>query len=108
MAYKPRKDEKSIKTHFYSVSIKTNAKSRKDSTADTKKKITEIKALAASAGFGDEVSIRQEDETMSRLGIFFMNAPEKFAEKVKKLEDIKQVAKPAGRKKSAPKKGRRR
>lgn len=107
MASKPSKDEKSkIKSHFYSVSLRTSAKTRKkDNTADTKKKITEIKALAAAQGFEDDVKINSGDETLARLGIFFMNAPEKFAEKVKKLEGIKEVEKPAEGK---PVKGRTR
>lgn len=107
MATKPSKDDKSkVRSHFYSVSIKTDARSRKkDHTATTEKKIEEIRNLAASAGFEDMVKIRQDDETMTRLGIFFMNAPEKFAEKVKRLEGIKQVERPAEKK---PRKGRTR
>lgn len=105
MATKPRDDkEKSkIRSHFYSVSIKTDKSRKKDNKVETEKKIGEIKTLAASAGFEDAVKIRQDDETMLRLGIFFMNAPEKFAEKVKKLDGIKQVTKPAEKK---TKKGR--
>lgn len=101
------KPESKARQHFYSVSIRTDGRQKnKDHTSTTKKKVTEIKNLAASMGF-DDVTVKMEDETLAKLGIFFMQAPERFAEDVKNIDGIKTVEKPAAATKK-PGRGKRR
>lgn len=92
------------KQHFYSVSIRADKK--KDNTRDTQRAMAKVKALAASMDFADAVEIKTDGETFTRLGIFFMNAPEKFADQVKDLDNIVEVKKPAERKSAPVRKGR--
>ena len=59
-----------------------------------------IRELAREEGYSPSVRIKFDDGALGKLGIFFMNAPEKFAAKVKKIEGIHSVEKPTERKTS--------
>lgn len=105
MSQKPSK----VRTQFYSVAVKTGRSRKKDFTAETEKAMEHIRALAASRDMEGHVKLKKDGEALTKLGIFFMNAPERFAEEVKTLPAIKSVEVPPTRKKPAAKKaGRRR
>lgn len=104
MTAKPAKEfnkkTKAPRLYIYSVSLRTNTR-KKDYTAETRRVMESVKTLAAQEGFGGKVTINPE-ESMDKIGIFFMKAPEKFAALVRKLEGIQYVEKPADRKLIAP------
>lgn len=99
--------QQKLRTHFYSVAIQTGRARKKDFTAATEKVMTAISTYAQEQGVADQVTLKKDDEALTRLGIFFMNAPERFAEAVKGMEGVKSVEKPKPRNKDTAKKSRR-
>lgn len=94
------KQPSKVRTHFYSVAIATGRSRKKDFTAQTEKIMGEIEALAEAQALTAHVTLKKDDESLAKLGIFFMNAPERFAEEVKGMDGIKSVEKPAARNKA--------
>ena len=93
MSSKPSK----VRTHFYSVAVKTPRGKKKDLTTDTEKMMDSIRELALEKRVSTHVKLKKDDESLAKLGIFFMNAPERFAEEVKTIPGIKYVEKPPAR-----------
>jgi len=99
MTVKPEKKSKTaLRKQFYSVSVMP-VKSRQPGQQRTEKVMDEVQALAAAKGF-DDVTVRTDGESMTRLGIFFMSATEAFADEVRKLASVKSVEKPIEKKSS--------
>lgn len=106
-APKPAKDfNEKAKSYLYSVSVRPKYSRRNDFSAEIKKASADIRQLARDEGYAPGVRIRSDDGALARLGIFFMNAPEKFAAKVRRLPGVQSVEKPsekpAGRKPRNP------
>ena len=101
MASKPSKDfNDKAKSFLYSLSVRPKYSRRTDFSADIKQAAERIRELAREEGYSPSVRIKFDDGALGKLGIFFMNAPEKFAAKVKKIEGIHSVEKPTERKTS--------
>lgn len=83
------------KTHLYSVSVTPKSAPGGDAADDVLEK---IRALAEKEGVAEDIKLRSDDGSLKSRGIFFMNAPEKFAAKVKKIKGVKSVDKPGGKK----------
>jgi hypothetical protein len=97
----PKKEfNEKAKTFLYSVSVRPPYSRRKDFTEDMQAMAKRIRELAEEEGCSAKVRISFDDGSlnMNKLGIFFMNAPEKFAAKVKKLDGVQYVEKPSDRK----------
>ena len=52
--------------------------------------------VARDEGYDRSIRIKLDDGSLNKVGIFFMNAPEKFAAKVKRVEGVQYVEKPEG------------
>ncbi len=95
----PRKDfNEKAKTFLYSVSVRPKYSRKTDFTEDMSAAAKRIRELADEEGCSGKVRISFDDGGLNKLGIFFMNAPEKFAAKVKKLDGVQYVEKPSDRK----------
>lgn len=95
----PKKDfNEKAKTFLYSVSVRAKYSRKTDFTEDMQAAAKSIKELAEEEGCASKVKISFDDGSLNKLGIFFMNAPEKFAAKVKKLDGVQYVEKPSERK----------
>ena len=95
-ASKTAKDfNEKAKTYLYSVSVRPKYSRRDDFSAEIKQATADIRQLARDEGYSPGVRIRSDDGALAKLGIFFMNAPEKFAALVRKLESVQSVEKPA-------------
>ena len=86
------------KTFLYSVSVRPKYSRKSDFTEDMNAAAKLIKELAVEEGCENKVKVSFDDGSLNKLGIFFMNAPEKFAAKVKKLDGVQYVEKPSDRK----------
>jgi hypothetical protein len=104
MSAKPAK----VRTHFYTVALKTGRSTKKDFTAATEAMMASIEELARATDIAAHVTLKTDGEALTKLGIFFMNAPERFAEDVKNIDGIKSVEKPATKKKASGTQPRRR
>ncbi|MEZ0226291.1 MAG: hypothetical protein ACAH83_17170 [Alphaproteobacteria bacterium] len=95
----PKKDfNEKAKTFLYSVSVRPKYSRKTDFTGDMNAAAKLIKELAEEEGCANKVKVSFDDGSLNKLGIFFMNAPEKFAAKVKKLDGVQYVEKPSDRK----------
>jgi hypothetical protein len=95
----PRKEfNEKAKTFLYSISVRPPYSRRKDFSGDIKEMAETIKSLAEEEGCEKMVKVQFDDGSLNKAGIFFMNAPEKFAAKVKKLDGVQYVEKPSDRK----------
>jgi hypothetical protein len=95
----PRKEfNEKAKTFLYSISVRPPYSRRKDFSDDIKETAELIKELAVEEGCEKMVKVQFDDGSLNKAGIFFMNAPEKFAAKVKKLDGVQYVEKPSDRK----------
>jgi len=96
----PRKDfNEKAKKYLYSISVKPERARKSDYTAPAQSMADKIRDLATEEGYEEAIKINIADKSLARLGIFFLNAPEKFAAKVKKLDGVTAVEKPSPRKK---------
>jgi hypothetical protein len=99
MPSKPGKEfNEKARSFLYSVSVRPKYSRKTDFSEDISATAERIKSLAAEEGCSDKVKIQFDDGRLNKLGIFFMNAPEKFAARVKKLEGVQYVEKPSDRK----------
>lgn len=95
----PKKEfNEKAKTFLYSVSVRPKYSRKTDFTEDMNAAAKLIKELAEEEGCSSKVKVQFDDGSLNKLGIFFMNAPEKFAAKVKKIEGVQSVEKPSDRK----------
>lgn len=95
----PKKDfNDKAKSHLFSVNVRPKYSRRKDFTDDIADVVKSIRELAREEGYERQVRIKLDDGSLNKIGIFFMNAPEKFAAKVKKIPGVQYVEKPADRK----------
>lgn len=95
----PKKDfNDKAKSYLFSVSVRPRYSRRTDFTDDIDAVVKQIRELAREEGYERSVRIKLDDGSLNKIGIFFMNAPEKFAAKVKKMEGVQYVEKPAERK----------
>lgn len=96
----PRKDfNAKARKYLYSIGIKPKGSRKADFTAAARAMAKQIEDLAAEAGYEEAVKINIDDKSLARLGIFFINAPAKFAAKVKDIEGVQSIEKPSPRKK---------
>jgi hypothetical protein len=108
MTTRPAKDFNSkAKTYLYSVGAAPKKKSGKKAVTDfteaAEKMMAQVKTLAEREGFTKDVDVKLDNGALSRLGIFFMNAPEKFAALVRKEDGIHYVEKSgSGTRKTIP------
>lgn len=91
------KKTRAPRLYLYSVSVRTNNTRKKNYANEAAQMVETLKQLAAEKGFADKVSFNPE-ESMAKIGILFMKAPEKFAALVRKVDGIQYVEKPADRK----------
>ena len=95
----PKKEfNEKAKTFLYSVSVRPKYSRKTDFTEEMEAAAKLIKELAEEEGCSAKVRVSFDDGSLNKLGIFFMNAPEKFAAKVKKIEGVQYVEKPSDRK----------
>lgn len=95
----PKKEfNEKAKTFLYSVSVRPKYSRKTDFTEDMNAAAKLIKELAEEEGCSSKVKVQFDDGSLNKLGIFFMNAPEKFAAKVKKIDGVQSVEKPSDRK----------
>jgi hypothetical protein len=95
----PKKEfNEKAKTFLYSVSVRPKYSRRTDFTGDMQAAARLIRELAEEEGCAAKVKVQFDDGSLNKMGIFFMNAPEKFAAKVKKIEGVQYVEKPSDRK----------
>jgi hypothetical protein len=94
------------RVYLYSVSVKPKGSSSKaDFTAAAQKIAARIRDAAKDKGFEKNVKVQLDKGALAKAGIVFMNAPEKFAALVKKMDGVESVTKPNDKKKKAkPKK----
>jgi len=84
------------KTYLYSIGIRAKgSRSKADATEETRAMMKRIREMARDAGLQDQVKVQADDGTLGRRGIFFMNAPAKFAAQIRKLEGIHYVERPS-------------
>ena len=96
MSKRPLKEFNSkAKKYLFTVSVGENPK--KDYSEKTRNVIESVRKIAEKSGLGDPVQIRP-NAALAKAGAFFMNAPEQFADKVRRLEGVISVEKPAARK----------
>jgi len=99
MPQKPAKEfNDKAKSYLYSISVRPKYSRRDDFSAEIKQVAEAIRQLARDEGLSPTVRLKFDDGALGKLGTFFMNAPEKFAAKVKKLDGIVTVEKPTDRK----------
>lgn len=84
------------KTYLYSIGIRAKgSRSRADATEDTKAMMKHIRDMAREAGLQGCVKVQADDGTLGKRGIFFMNAPAKFAAHIRKLNGVHYVERPS-------------
>lgn len=99
MPNSPRKEFNSkAKTYLYSVSVRAKGARNRDFSEQVKSTARKLRALAADEGYGKQVQVKCDDGSLNKAGIFYMNAPERFAAKARKVEGIHAVQKPSDRK----------
>ena len=99
MPNSPRKDfNDKAKTYLYSVSVRAKNARKRDFSDDVKAAAKKIRSLAASEGYDKQVQTKCDDGSLNKAGIFYMNAPERFAAKARKVEGVHAVQKPSDRK----------
>lgn len=106
------------KTYLYSIGLRAKgSRSRADATAETEAMMKKIRGMAKDAGLQDCVKVQADDGTLAKRGIFFMNAPAKFAAQIRKMDGVHYAERPseqrplsasARRSKPAPKRGNKR
>ncbi len=84
------------KSYLYTVSVRPKYSRKTDFADDISETAARIRELAREEGYDRMVRIKLDDGSLNKVGIFFMNAPEKFAAKVKKVEGVQYVEKPEG------------
>lgn len=84
------------KSYLYTVSVRPKYSRKSDFTQDITDTVARIRELAREEGYDRSIRIKLDDGSLNKVGIFFMNAPEKFAAKVKKVEGVQYVEKPEG------------
>ena len=84
------------KNYLYSVSVRPKYSRKTDFSDDIAAAAEKIRALAVEEGYDKAVKIKLDDGSLNKVGVFFMNAPEKFAAKVKKIDGVQYVEKPEG------------
>jgi hypothetical protein len=108
MTGKTSKDfNENAKAYLYSVGVKPRNSSKKADFSDAAQKMAaKIRDAAKEKGLEGKVKVQFEKGALAKAGIFFMNAPEKFAAAVKKMDGIETVTRPSDKKKAKGKKPR--
>jgi hypothetical protein len=84
------------KCYLYSVSLRAKgSRARTDITEDVKAMMRRIREMAKSAGLDAKVRVKNDDGTLGARGIFFMNAPARFAAQVRKIDGVHYVERPS-------------
>jgi len=84
------------KTYLYSIGIRAKgSRSKADATDETKAMMRHIRDMAREAGLQACVKVQADDGTLGRRGIFFMNAPAKFAAQIRKIDGVHYVERPS-------------
>jgi hypothetical protein len=98
MPPKPGKEfNEKAKSFLYSINLRPKYSRKKDFSDDIAAMAARIRKLARDEGYDRMVKVKFDDGSLNRIGVFFMNAPEKFAARVKKLDGIQSVEKPTDR-----------
>ena len=84
------------KNYLYTVNVRPKYSRKADFAEEIADVAAKIRELAREEGYDRAVRIKLDDGSLNKVGIFFMNAPEKFAAKVKKIEGVQYVEKPEG------------
>lgn len=93
----PKKEfNEKAKNYLYTVSVRPKYSRKTDFSEEINETARQIRELAREEGYDRAVRIKMDDGSLNKVGIFFMNAPEKFAAKVKKIEGVQYVEKPEG------------
>jgi hypothetical protein len=88
------------RVYLYSVSVKPKGSSSKaDFTAAAQKIAAQICHAAKDKGLEKNVKVQLGKGALAKAGVVFMNAPEKFAALVKKMDGVEAVTKPNDKKK---------
>lgn len=95
---RPRKkfNQKSAR-NFFTVGVAKGKSKKENLSPQTRKVMEKVKELAA-AEKQTSVHVKSGGESMDGMGVFFLNAPASFAEKVRKIDGVSYVEKPAPRK----------
>ena len=84
------------RSYLYSVGIRAKgSRSKADASTECVRAMKQIREMAKEAGLQNVVKVQADDGTLGRRGIFFMNAPAKFAAQIRKLEGVHYVEQPS-------------
>lgn len=92
------------KVYLYSLSVRPKGARKKDFSQEAKEIMETIRELARHEGLEAQVQVKIDSGTLGKLGVLFMQAPEKFAAKVKKMDGIYEVENTSDQKSSGNKK----
>lgn len=84
------------KTYLYSIGVRAKgSRSKADATEEVQQMMKHIREMAREAGIQDRVKVQADDGSLGKRGIFFMNAPAKFAAMVRKIEGVHYAEQPS-------------
>ncbi|MDD9900957.1 MAG: hypothetical protein OXT65_08265 [Alphaproteobacteria bacterium] len=83
------------KARLFYVNLAPTPALRRDFTAATSRTMQSIKELAAGNGAENSITIRSGGAALDKIGVFYLNAPEHFAQQVRGLDGVISVEKPA-------------
>lgn len=87
---------KEARCYLYSVGLRAKgSRAKSDMTRQVKAMMRQIAALAKAEGIDAYIKLQNDDGTLGSRGIFFMQAPAKFAAQIRKIEGIYYVERPS-------------
>jgi signal transduction protein with GAF and PtsI domain len=92
------------KVYLYSLSVRPKGARKRDFTQEAKDVMELIRELARREGLEQQVQVKVDSGELGKLGVLFMQAPEKFAAKVKKIDGVYEVENTSDQKSSGKKK----
>ena len=86
-----------LRTHFYTVALYAGKSKTMDLADVTEQVMAKIRDRASAQSLADSVQLTADGQTLSRKGIFFMQAPARFADEVRMIDGIGSVEMPIKR-----------
>ncbi len=86
-----------LRTHFYTVALYTGKNRAADLAGVTEQVMAKIIERAQAQSLADSVQLTADGQGLSRKGIFFMQAPARFADEVRMLDGVGSVETPIKR-----------
>lgn len=86
-----------LRTHFYTVALYAGRNKACDLASATEQVMAKIRDRAQAQSMADSVQLTADGQALSRKGIFFMQAPARFADEVRMIEGIGSVDMPIKR-----------